>query len=136
MRVTIIPEDGFVSVDGEGHSELDLSSIDPSVHAVQWYSTEGAVEYKDEKGRATHNEQITSLDEFQPALDAWQAAKDASEAEAEANKPTPEQLRIAELKGLLASTDFKVLPDYDKQDTKLVSDRQAWREEIRALEAK
>jgi hypothetical protein len=43
--------------------------------------------------------------------------------------------RIAELKALLNNSDYKVLPDYDKPDEDIVSQRQAWREEIRTLEA-
>lgn len=50
-------------------------------------------------------------------------------------KPSIADLRIAELKGLLAATDYKVLPDYDKPDATLVARRQAWRDEIRSLEA-
>ena len=52
--------------------------------------------------------------------------------------PTAQQqreLRITELKRLLAESDYKVLPDYDKPDEDIVSQRQAWREEIRTLEA-
>ena len=43
--------------------------------------------------------------------------------------------RIAELKALLNNSDHKVLPDYDKPDEDIVSQRQAWREEVRQLEA-
>jgi hypothetical protein len=43
--------------------------------------------------------------------------------------------RITELKQLLRDSDYKVLPDYDKPDEDIVSQRQAWREEIRTLEA-
>ena len=43
--------------------------------------------------------------------------------------------RIAELKALLNNSDYKVLPDYDKPDEDIVSQRQAWRAEIRTLEA-
>lgn len=81
MRVTIIPEDGFVSVDGEGFSSLDLSFMASDVHAVQWYETEGELEIKDARGRAVRNENITDLTPYQPALDAWQAAKDAAAVE-------------------------------------------------------
>lgn len=42
--------------------------------------------------------------------------------------------RIAELKRLIADTDYKVLPDYDKPAGEIVARRQAWRDEIRALE--
>jgi hypothetical protein len=50
----------------------------------------------------------------------------------------PEQLkqqRIYELKQLLNESDYKVLPDYDKPDDGIRAQRQAWREEIRKLEA-
>jgi hypothetical protein len=56
---------------------------------------------------------------------------------AELAKPEPpEQIRnrrIGELKSLLASTDYKVLPDYDKPDPAVIAQRQAWRNEIRSL---
>ena len=42
--------------------------------------------------------------------------------------------RIAELKQLLADSDYKVLPDYDKTTEDIVAQRQAWRDEIRTLE--
>jgi hypothetical protein len=41
--------------------------------------------------------------------------------------------RIEELRRLLASTDHKVLPDYDHQDPAISAQRQAWRDEIRVL---
>lgn len=43
--------------------------------------------------------------------------------------------RIAELKQLLADSDYKVLPDYDKTDEAITAQRQAWRVEIRTLES-
>jgi hypothetical protein len=59
---------------------------------------------------------------------------------------TPEQIavedaqqqreqRITELKVLLSNSDYKVLPDYDNPDENIVTQRQAWREEIRTLES-
>ena len=44
--------------------------------------------------------------------------------------------RIAELKELLASTDYVALADYDKSKPDVLAQRQAWRVELRALEAK
>ena len=95
MRVTIIPVDGFVSVDGVGFGGFDLSFIDTSVHAVQWYETHGDIEVKDPvTGRMVANEVITSIDAFQPAISLWQAAKTtqdeaiAAEAAAVNNQPT------------------------------------------------
>ena len=43
--------------------------------------------------------------------------------------------RIAELKQLLLDSDYKVLPDYDKPSDEIKAQRQAWRDEIRQLEA-
>jgi len=78
MRVTIIPSDGFVSIDGVGYGSLNLSSIDPSVHAVQWYGDKGEVELCDSVTRKmVENRAITSLGEFQSALDAWNVANTA-----------------------------------------------------------
>lgn len=44
--------------------------------------------------------------------------------------------RIAVLKKNLADTDYKVLPDYDKKEDlpQIEAERQAWRDEIRALQ--
>jgi len=55
---------------------------------------------------------------------------DPAKAQAKANAD-----RIAELKQLLVDSDYKVLPDYDKNADAIKADRQAWREEIRTLEA-
>ena len=92
MRVTIIPIDGSVSVDGKGFGGLNLSFMDASVHAVQWYETHGEIEVKNPvTGRMVANEVITSIDAFQPAIDVWQAAKTAEEAAVIAaanNQPT------------------------------------------------
>jgi hypothetical protein len=41
--------------------------------------------------------------------------------------------RIEELRVLLASSDYKVLPDYDRTSDDVIAQRQAWRDEIRTL---
>ena len=43
--------------------------------------------------------------------------------------------RIAELKQLLAESDYVALADYDKDKPEVLVQRQAWRDEIRELEA-
>jgi hypothetical protein len=55
---------------------------------------------------------------------------DPAKAQAKANAD-----RIAELKSLLTNSDYKVLPDYDKDSEAIKAQRQAWREEVRQLEA-
>lgn len=75
QRITIIPIDGYVSVDGRGISGLDLSAVDPQIHAVQWYGAAGEVEMVPD-ANGCFNFAITDLAFVQPALDAWQAAVD------------------------------------------------------------
>lgn len=43
--------------------------------------------------------------------------------------------RIAELKQLLRDTDYVALADYDQDKPEVKAQRQAWRDEIRQLEA-
>jgi hypothetical protein len=43
--------------------------------------------------------------------------------------------RIAELKQLLADTDYVALSDYDKPQDEIKNNRKEWRDEIRKLEA-
>ena len=50
MKLTIIPSDSFVSVDGDGSRKpLDLSNcgIPTNVHALQWFDTKGWIEFVD-----------------------------------------------------------------------------------------
>lgn len=48
MRLTIIPSDNAVYVDGVAH-ELDVTTagIPTDVHALQWYDTRGWIEFTD-----------------------------------------------------------------------------------------
>lgn len=46
MRLTVVPSDNTVIMDGRIFSGLDMSSIPPEVHAIQWYGDKGEVEYK------------------------------------------------------------------------------------------
>jgi hypothetical protein len=71
-------------------------------------------------------------------MDTEQAQPTEDEITAEVARLTalePVKARIAELKSLLTNSDYKVLPDYDKPDENIGAQRQAWREEIRTLEA-
>jgi hypothetical protein len=134
MKFTIIPVDLTAVKDGVGYPDLDLSSagIPANVHALQWQDTAGIVEYTD-----LTQETITVLPDWAArVLAVWQAADDV--AKAPPPDPTPEELtaaRIAELKQLLADTDYVALSDYDKDKADVIAQRQAWRTEIRELEA-
>lgn len=60
--------------------------------------------------------------------------KTAEQKAAEAAAKTKEA-RIAELKQSLRDTDYVAVSDYDKSKPEVLAQRQAWREEIRTLEA-
>lgn len=81
MKVTIIPADGFVAVDGVGFNGIDMVSVESNVHAVQWNGTSGEIERNDETGKMIANEAIDSLDQFASVLALYNAALAAYEAE-------------------------------------------------------
>ena len=79
MRLTIIPVDGFVSVDNVSkYQPLDLSTcgIPTDVHAIQWYDTKGWIEFSDDGDPFTpkpQNELIESLPAWANAcVKVWQ----------------------------------------------------------------
>lgn len=68
MRLTIVPVDKTVIIDKNIYSEVDLSAINPSYHAVQWNKDRGEIEVY-ENGRPIENRVINSLEEFQWVID-------------------------------------------------------------------
>lgn len=74
MKVTIIRNDGFVSVDGRGFAGLNLAFLPGDVRAVQWDGDAGEVEFS--TGQLDY---ISSLSPFQAALAEWAAAKLAAD---------------------------------------------------------
>ena len=43
------------------------------------------------------------------------------------------EARVSELRKLLADSDYKVMPDYDKPNEDIKAQRQEWRDEVRDL---
>jgi hypothetical protein len=84
MRITVIPSDNCVVIDGIGYNEIDLSSLDSSIHAIQWYDTYGEVEIKDARGRMIENREIDSFDEYIFVIPLWETAKLKANQKAEA----------------------------------------------------
>lgn len=77
MRLTIIPSDGAVYEDGLSYSDLIWEGTPADVHALQWFDTQGWIEYEGSKV----NEAITALPQWAlNAMDAWTVA----------NTPIPE----------------------------------------------
>ena len=76
MRLTIIPDDGFVSIDGIGFSGIDLSFMEKKIHAVQWYGSRGEIEIRElEFNKIIQNKVIDSIDEFQNVINKWHEEK-------------------------------------------------------------
>ena len=97
MKLVIVADDKRVCVDGECFDELNFSSLDSSIHAIQWNGEWGEIEYKSvfQDGQITkpQNQIITDVTPYQWAVDAWnvekaadQAALAAAEAEAESGQ--------------------------------------------------
>lgn len=84
MRLVIIADDTRVGIDSLNYDNLDMSQLDPTIHAVQWHGEYGEVEYKSkfENGQMVkpQNQIITSIAPYQWAVDMWNATKVAKEA--------------------------------------------------------
>lgn len=90
MRVTIVPSDNFMQIDGRT-IWIDLSDIPTNIHAVQWDGVSGHVEYTN-----SQNVVLQNLSAFQTWIDRWTAARDIEDAPPPPK--TPEQL-AAEARG-------------------------------------
>ena len=70
MKLTIIKDDNRVYIDGVSKI-IDLSNLNPTYHAVQWYDTYGEIEIKNNQNKIIENRQIDNIDEFQIYIDLW-----------------------------------------------------------------
>lgn len=77
MQLTIVPVDGVVIYNGIGYKNVDLSSVDPHIHAVQFQGDKGWIEYK-YNTRAL----LTSLNKFQEVINQCEAIKTFEEMRA------------------------------------------------------
>ena len=79
-RMTIIPVDGFCSVEGHGYTGIDMTDVPADVHAIQWYGTHGEVEIKDPATeKLVRNEFITDLSAYQSVLASYWATRTTAE---------------------------------------------------------
>ena len=109
MKLTIIADDKLVSKDGVGYNNLDLSSLDSDVWAVQWDTDKGHIEKRD-----LSIVEITDITPFNTALTKWDEANTAAVAAAQPNEFTFRQERDY----LLESSDWTVLADSPLSATK------------------
>lgn len=97
MKLTIVPADTMVYVDNEGIYNLDLSYVPTNVHALQWKTNIGWIEYVDnDDGTKPGNQVVTELPDWaNRAVTDWEtkkaelaAAEAARIAEAKNKQPT------------------------------------------------
>jgi hypothetical protein len=93
MRLTIIRADGAVYKDSVSYAGLDLSAIPTNIHALQWYETEGEIEFINNPDRTKpQNELISELPAWATtAISKWDEAKAAYDAAIEAARIAAEQ---------------------------------------------
>jgi hypothetical protein len=72
MKITIVPEDRTVVVNGIAADEIDMSGVDEHIHAIQWREDKGEIEWKESSPHGLHNETIFSLERFQFIIDLYQ----------------------------------------------------------------
>jgi hypothetical protein len=107
MRLTIVAEDRFVSIDGLGFFELDLldCQVPENVWALQWYGDHGQIEFTDN----SPNDEITTLPDWANAC----IVKHQQEEERR-NAPPSDAVVIAQneekAKNELSSSDWTQLP--------------------------
>ena len=72
MKLTIIPEDGYIAVDGEGFTGMDMTGVAENIHAVQFDGNEGWIEFK---RNATPPQRIVTVQQFQAIINRHAAHK-------------------------------------------------------------
>lgn len=126
-KITIVPSDGIVIVDGRGF--IVPLETPASVHAIQWDGANGWVEYNDGALNAPVTQAVyDSL--VVPALAAWEVAREA----ADAPHPPPPPPTIEEK---LSAVEASYAPQFASLDTALLNvlwtggaDEQAQRAEL------
>lgn len=82
MRLTIIPKDKTVYKDGVAFSNLEWLGTPVNIHALQWFTDKGWLEFLGEDEFNTDkpaNELITELPNWAlNAIEAWQIAYEIS----------------------------------------------------------
>lgn len=97
MKITIVPADTMVYVDNEAIYNIDLSYVPANIHALQWKTNIGWIEYVDnDDGTKPGNQVLTELPDWaNRAVASWEttkaelaAAEAAKIAEAKNKQPT------------------------------------------------
>lgn len=71
MRATIIPTDHWIRRDNDAVNLPEWPFDDANIHAIQWYDTEGEIEYNVRP--KSPNEMFDDIERLQPYFDALDA---------------------------------------------------------------
>tara|TARA_R110000824_G_scaffold76606_1_gene194017 strand:+ start:955 stop:1356 length:402 start_codon:yes stop_codon:yes gene_type:complete len=125
--LTIIKDDGFVSVDGVGIDSIDCSSLASNIHAIQFDGTNGEVEYND----GTANLAITAISDYSTITDLWTStASDAATAKTTL-EATYGWKRVND-----ATTRYAGIGEqFDQQYQDLLNGTTTWKDAIAAVKA-
>lgn len=97
MKLTIIPSDGVVLINGRA-LKIDLAKFPQlaGIHSVQWDGVKGHVEYDNSAIEVPedfrHNVEIASVEAYQPIIDAWTEAANLIDNQPPAVPPTIDQI--------------------------------------------
>ena len=103
MRVTVVPEDKMVIVDGVAR-QVTMPAF-PNIRAVQWEGDRGRIEYYDREPTW-----FKDFAKIQPAVDAWEAAAPGVEP------PLPRTISREALVDRMTNVELAAF----------VADREAW----------
>lgn len=129
MRITIIPSDKNITIDGQSllNVQQDLSWIPSDVHAVQWFGDYGWIEYTDSR----NNLEITELGIYEQAIldhNNEIILRQQTKEQEEASKDYWEVLRNIR-NTLLSDSDWTQLPDSPLS----IEKQQEWQDYRQAL---
>lgn len=125
-RMTVIVEDGFVSINNVGYLGLDCSSAPSDIRAMQWYGTVGEEEmaYVPPNPPAP-NREIFNLDAYQTIIANWEVANTPVVTQPTATEITTETLRRAS--GNLSVAAYYFIPGvWDDITLNSQQDLQTW----------
>jgi hypothetical protein len=104
-KLTIIPEDKMVAIDGVSYSELKMTGIPKNLHALQWFGKGGEIEYiADDYGETKPNTRIDTLPKWtEKNIKVWEAAnKNAIEKAKEEEEEEAVAMQLASSEDLSA----------------------------------
>lgn len=121
MRLSIIPIDNLVYIDGVCYHHIDMSWIPEidgkKVHAVQWLDDEGEIEFVG----PSQNLKITELGVFEKAIDLWNEKKEEEEALRQQQLEEEERRRVEEEERL--KSQFLNFDDIDLDDIEDIDEK-------------